>query len=123
MAEAAEDLAAAAPLPVPAQLETQLGKCKTVRPSTYYKSRQRSKAVSTVCTRLFVCARSFWLLLCLCRHAYKWFYVKYRLLLFYVRLLTAIELPRPVCIYWHFHASVVRSGNWRGKGQGRTSEV
>jgi len=33
------------PLPVPAQLETQLGKCKTMRDAaTHYKSRVRSAA-------------------------------------------------------------------------------
>jgi len=43
------------PLPVPAQLETQLGKCKTVRPSTYYKSRERSKEVSSYPRFLVAC--------------------------------------------------------------------
>jgi hypothetical protein len=33
------------PLPVPAQLEAQLGKCKSVREATYYKSRVRTAAV------------------------------------------------------------------------------
>jgi len=33
-------------LPVPAQLEAQLGKCKTVRASDYYKSRSKTPAVS-----------------------------------------------------------------------------
>jgi hypothetical protein len=31
-------------LPVPAQLEAQLGKCKTVRASDYYKSRSKTPA-------------------------------------------------------------------------------
>jgi hypothetical protein len=36
-------------LPVPAQLETQLAKCKTVRKAAeYYKSREKSSAVSSV---------------------------------------------------------------------------
>jgi hypothetical protein len=35
-------------LPVPAQLETQLGKCKTVRKaSEYYKSREKTSEVRT----------------------------------------------------------------------------
>ena len=34
------------PLPVPAQLEAQLGKCKSSRPPTYYKSREKTAAVS-----------------------------------------------------------------------------
>lgn len=34
-------------LPVPKQLETQLGKCKTVRSPTYYKSREKTPAVRT----------------------------------------------------------------------------
>ena len=34
-------------LPAPAQLEAQLGKCKSVRPPTYYKSRVKTAAVST----------------------------------------------------------------------------
>jgi hypothetical protein len=33
------------PLPVPAQLEAQLGKCKSVRSATYHKSRVKSAAV------------------------------------------------------------------------------
>jgi hypothetical protein len=33
------------PLPVPSQLETQLGKCKTVRSSDFYKSREKTPAV------------------------------------------------------------------------------
>ena len=36
-------------LPAPAQLEAQLGKCKSTRPSTYYKSRVKSAAVSECC--------------------------------------------------------------------------
>jgi hypothetical protein len=32
-------------LPVPAQLETQLGKCKTVRSSDYYKPRTKTAEV------------------------------------------------------------------------------
>ena len=36
-------------LPVPAQLEAQLAKCKTVRGATeYYKSREKSSAVSLI---------------------------------------------------------------------------
>jgi hypothetical protein len=34
------------PLPVPAQLEAQLGKCKTVRQPDYYKPRNKTAAVS-----------------------------------------------------------------------------
>jgi hypothetical protein len=33
------------PLLVPSQLETQLGKCKTVRSSDFYKSREKTPAV------------------------------------------------------------------------------
>ena len=33
-------------LPVPAQLETQLGKCKTVRSSDFYKARTKTTEVS-----------------------------------------------------------------------------
>ena len=36
------------PLPAPAQLEAQLGKCKSVRPPTYYKSRVKTAAVSSL---------------------------------------------------------------------------
>jgi hypothetical protein len=32
-------------LPVPGQLEAQLGKCKTVRKSTFYKSREKTPQV------------------------------------------------------------------------------
>jgi len=39
-------------LPVPAQLEAQLGKCKSTRPATYYKSRVKTEAVSKSATAL-----------------------------------------------------------------------
>lgn len=44
-------------LPAPAQLEAQLGKCKSVRPSTYYKSRVKTAAVS-VYVIMFILVRS-----------------------------------------------------------------
>jgi hypothetical protein len=41
------------PLPVPAQLEAQLSKCKTVRSAdSYIKSRTKTAEVSTSTTRL-----------------------------------------------------------------------
>ena len=43
------DMTDSEPLPVPAQLEAQLGKCKSSRPPTYYKSREKTAAVSLTC--------------------------------------------------------------------------
>jgi hypothetical protein len=41
------------PLPVPAQLEAQLAKCKSVRDSEFHKSREKTPQVKkNQCTRI-----------------------------------------------------------------------
>jgi hypothetical protein len=52
-------------LPAPAQLEAQLGKCKSVRPATYYKTRVKTAAVGFLLARRSVCCLACHLILTL----------------------------------------------------------